>query len=240
MSHVQRTRVLVVGAGGFGREVMQYVRDTFLAGQHQVVGFLDDTPDDARVRSLGLPLLGSIDAYAPDDDERFVVAIGDPAARARVARRLAARGARFLTIVHPRAYVASSARVGEGCIVAPFASVGAGAVLEEQVQLHFYASAAHDTCIGGFAALSHYSVVNGGAVLEEGVFLGTRSTINPLKKVGAYAKIAAGAVVYQDVPPGALASGNPAKSRVLQTGDRPSAGNGANEGDGEPMADERT
>lgn len=218
MSERSRWNVVVVGAGGFGREVVQYLRDAFAKERCTLAGVLDDRPDPERLAALGLPHLGGIDAYVPGADDRFVVAIGEPRARMKVVRRLEARGARFLTVVHPLAYVASSARIGEGCIVAPFASIGAGAVLGAQVQVHFCASAAHDTVIGDGVALSPYAAANGGAVLEEGAFLGTRATVNPLKRVGAYAKVTAASVVYQDVPAGAIASGNPAKSRVLRFG----------------------
>lgn len=207
--------VVIVGAGGFGREVFQYVLDTFPSGTHAPSGFVDDRPDPTRLKELGWPYLGTVTSFVPRDDDRLVVAIGEPRVRLRVARSLAARGARFLTLVHPRAYVAASARIGEGSVIAPFACVGAGAVLGEHVQVHFCASAAHDTIIGDGAALSPYAAVNGGAVLGEGVFLGTRATINPLKQVGAFAKIAAGSVVYRDVPAAALVAGNPAKARVL-------------------------
>ncbi len=215
MADQPRWKVIVVGAGGFGREVVQYVQDSFRREEAQLVGFLDDRADAEAARRSGLPLVGTTTGYTPSRDERFVMAIGDPTARASVARRLSEKGAVFLTIVHPRAYVASTATIGEGCIIAPFASVGAHATLREQVQVHFYASAAHDSMIGSFCALSPYSVVNGGGALEEGAFLGTRATVNPGKRVGAFAKVAAGSVVYHDVPAGTLAVGNPAKARPL-------------------------
>lgn len=218
MSAAPPWHVVVVGAGGFGSEVLGYLRDSFPSETHRPAGLLDDRPDPERIEAFGLPYLGTLGSYVPDERDRLVVAIGEPRARMNAVRRLDARGARFLTVVHPKAYVAASAQIGEGCIIAPFAAVGAGAVLGKQVQLHFFASAAHDTIIGDGSAVSPYVAVNGGAALGEGVFLGTRVTINPGKRVGAFAKVTAGSVVYQDVPPGAIASGNPAKSRVLHLG----------------------
>lgn len=101
--------------------------------------------------------------------------------------------------------------------MAPFASIGASARLGAFCQVHFYASAAHDTVIGAYSALSPYSVVNGGGRLGECTFLGTRSTVNPGRAVGERSKVAAGAVVYQDIPAFSLAAGNPAKPRRLMT-----------------------
>lgn len=211
--------VTIIGAGGFSRELFQYVQDL---GGVTVKGFLDDgDPANLKVPE-GHSVIGGISTYQPTEGEAFLLAVGDPAKRARIATRFIQAGGRFPTVVHPRAYVASSAAIGEGSIIAPFASVGAHAALGVLTQVHFYASVAHDAVIGDYAALSPYSVVNGGGRLGEGAFMGTRATVNPLKSVGEYSKVAAGSVVYQDVPGWSLAAGNPAKVRRLM----PAAGAG--------------
>jgi sugar O-acyltransferase (sialic acid O-acetyltransferase NeuD family) len=204
--------VVIIGAGGFSRELMQYVLDE---GRLTVRGFLDDRDPMELKLPAGTAHLGAITSYQPTPGEAFVLAVGEPNARARIAERFLKAGARFETVVHPRAYVASSATVGAGSVIAPFASVGASAVVGELVQVHFYASVAHDALVGRCAALSPYSVVNGGGRLGERVFLGTRATVNPTKSVGDGSKVTAGSVVYQDVPSDAIAMGNPAKSRRL-------------------------
>lgn len=212
MSITDKRQVVIIGAGGFSRELLQYITDH---GGFTVRGFLDDRdPVDLRVPE-GYHVIGSIRDYVPSSDETFVLAVGEPVQRAKIAMQFQSRGAQFETVVHPRAYVASTATIGAGSVIAPFASVGAMANVGALAQVHFYASVAHDAVVGSYSALSPYSVVNGGGRLGEGVFLGTRATVNPLKSVGDYSKVAAGAVVYQDVPSGALAAGNPAKSRKL-------------------------
>lgn len=219
------TRVVIIGAGGFGKEVLQYASD---AGHFTVAGFLDDRDPDELDRSHGLPILGTVSDYRPIPGESFLLAVGEPTVRSKIAVRFLEQGARFETVIHPLAYVASSANIGNGCIVAPFATIGAHSNVSDFSQVHFYASVAHDVVVERFCALSPYSAVNGGGHLGEGVFLGTRATINPLKSVGPYSKVAAGAVVYQDVPGGSLAAGNPAKARRLMVtpggADAPSEG----------------
>jgi len=220
-----RIDVVIIGAGGFGREVLQYAIDI---GRFEIKGYLDDrNPGELRVPH-GLPILGTVAGYVPDPGEKFLLAVGNPATRSRIAARFLALGASFETIIHPKAYVSSTATIGVGCIVAPFASVGASAAIGDFSQVHFYASSAHDSVVGRFSALSPYAVVNGGSSLGEGVFLGTRATVNPMKAVGSHSKVAAGAVVYQDVPAWSLAAGNPAKSRRLMSpdGDRAEAQKG--------------
>ena len=207
--------LVIIGAGGFGREVLQYARDSFDPAQYRIKGFLDDRRTEVEPRSIGLPVLGTTDGYVIEPNDRFLLAVGEPVVRLQLARRFTARGARFVTLIHPLAYVAGSSSMGTGCIVAPFATVGAFATLGENVVLTFYSSVAHDAVIGSCTALSPYSVVNGGSVVGEAVFIGTHAIINPLKSLGTGSKVAAGSVVYQNVPAHALAAGNPAKSRSL-------------------------
>jgi len=204
---------IIVGAGGFGREVLQYLKD--IHGHDPVRGFLDDHATTVEPASLDKEILGRISDWEPQPDEEFVLAVGNPEARLELGRKLAQRGARFRSVIHPLAWVASSAELGDGCIVAPFATVGANATLADHVVLTFYASVAHDARVGEASALSPHSVANGGSQLGLATFLGTAAIVNPLKRVGDHSKVAAGSVVYRDVPPGMLASGNPARPRPL-------------------------
>lgn len=208
------TDIVIVGAGGFGREVLQYVNDTFAIGTtHSVKGFLDDAAISIEPASLNQKILGTINDYQPAETDRFVIAVGKPELRLQLAARLAARGAQFLSVIHPLAYVAGSASLGTGCVVSPFATVGANATLGDHVVLTYYSSVGHDATVGACSALSPYSVANGGSYLGEAAFLGTHATVNPLKRVGDSARVAAGSIVYRDVPPHMLALGNPAKAR---------------------------
>lgn len=207
-------RVVIVGAGGFGREVLQYVRDTFAGDRGIAVkGFLDDAPPDLRPFALGVPVLGDTASYRVEPDDRFVVAIGDPATRRRLVERLASRGATFINVVHPLSYVSAAATLGTGCIVAPYATVGAHATIGDHTVLTFYASVGHDARVGSYCAFSPHAVTNGGTRIGDGVFLGAHAIVNPLKSVGDGAKVAAGAVVYRAIPPNTFAVGNPARPR---------------------------
>jgi sugar O-acyltransferase (sialic acid O-acetyltransferase NeuD family) len=211
-------RLIVAGAGGLGLEVLQYALDVLETGEAAfgaVKGFLDPNPQALAGFDLPFTVLGNDDDYAITDEDMFVIAMGEPEARARIARRLAGRGASFASIVHPRAYVAPTARIAAGVVIAPFAFVAPHARVDAHVVLNTYASCGHDSQVGAYAVLSPYSVINGFARLGESVFLGTHATVTPGRNVGRGAKIAAGSLVKFDVPEYALAHGNPATSRVM-------------------------
>ncbi len=212
----EKRELVIVGAGGFGREVLGYAMDIFDAGTPgRVVGFADANPGALNGFDLAVGVLGDLDRIEVYPSTRFVVAVGDPAARRRLAAAVAARGGRLATLVHPTAYLAPGARLGPGCVVCPFALVGTAAAVGTNTAINIYASVGHDATVGQNCVFSPYATANGAVLLGDDVFLGTHATVTPGRRVGRGAKVGAGAVVTREVPAGALAVGNPAKSRVL-------------------------
>lgn len=209
-------QLLIAGAGGFGREVAAYATEAHAAGLLAAppVGFLDDGMPE--MHGCPLPVVGTIRDHGACDGLRLILAIGDPAARARLAAQLSARGVRFATLVHPRAYVADNAMLGEGCIIAPFASVAPHAELAKHVLANTHAGIGHDCRIGEACTLSPHAVLNGWVRLDREVMLGSGAVVTARINIGARSSIAAGAVVYGDVGEDMLALGNPARCRLNQ------------------------
>lgn len=206
--------VVIVGAGGFGREVLQWLRDAASAGvERRVRGFLDDTAPDLSVFGVDVPVLGPIDAQLLKGEDRCILAIGDPAARLAIASRLEAAGARFTTLIHPSAVVAPSAGLGAGVVVCPFGFIGPDATVGMHALINVRASVGHDARIGRAAVLSPHALVGGAAEVSEGAMLGSAAVVLPRQRVGDGARVAPGAVVHSAVPAGVLALGNPASWR---------------------------
>jgi sugar O-acyltransferase (sialic acid O-acetyltransferase NeuD family) len=207
--------LIIVGAGGFGREVYQYARDCWPGIGLIVKGFLDDNLEALGEQRLPQTVVARVDEYAVQPADCFAIAVGNPQSRRALVERLRNSGARFVSIVHPLAYVAPTASLGEGCILAPFAFVGPDSDVGAFSVLNTYASCGHDAKTGAYSVLSPYAVLNGNVELGDEVFLGTHATVIPGKKVGARSKLAAGCVVFKDVPERSLATGNPASSRQI-------------------------
>lgn len=207
--------LIVVTAGGFGRELAAYARDAgfevkgFLHDLDAYPGSLDDYPSERA------QVLGSIDDYDIQPEDRFAIGLGDVASRADVAERLLERGARLAGVVHPTAWVAPTARLGEGVALCPFTCVGPGVEIGDLALLNVYSSAGHDARVGRGSVMAPYSVVHGHGVAEDGVFLASHSVVGPKVWVGEGATVSAGSVALRDVPPRSLALGNPARSREL-------------------------
>ena len=207
----------IAGAGGFGREVAAYAAECLAAGRWsgRLGGFLDDTDADPAAFGCALPVVSTIDGWCPGPDDRVVVAVGDPAGRRQVALRLAGLGARFVSLIHPTAWVAASARLGEGCIVAPLAVVAPHTEIGAHVVINVQAGVGHDVRLGAYSVLAPHAVLNGFVTADQGVLIGSAAVVTARRSLGTGARVAAGSVVYTDVPAHSTAHGNPARVAKL-------------------------
>jgi UDP-perosamine 4-acetyltransferase len=210
MAPERRQGLVVLGAGGHGRTVVELIRDL---DAHEVVGVVDARPPESG-QVLGIPILGT-EAALPGLRAGGVglacVAIGDPTARLEAAARLEAMGFVLPPLVHPSTLRASSASVAEGAVVLPRAVLGALARIGRLAIVTTGAIVEHD------AVVEEGALIGPGAVLPGGVQVGARAQIGagaacrPYVRIGAGAVVGVGAAVVEDVPDGARVGGVPAR-----------------------------
>lgn len=207
-------KVAVVGGGGFGCEVATFLQDCLGEGRRCTVGILDDVEVDLSGFAGNPVYLGPLESWKPEG-WRHIVAIGDAPTRWRVGRDLEDRGARFMTLIHPTAYVASSARVADGVIVAPLAYVGPRATLARHAALNVQVSVGHDVQVGQAAVISPGAKLSGNCVVGEATFIGSVATAAPSATIGRFCKVAAGVALKGNHPDGSLVAGVPPRGRVM-------------------------
>jgi len=213
--------IVIVGAGGFGREILAWMTPCFQPAEYPLKGFL--ACDDSELDGFNRPasIIGSPDSYQPELEDRFLMAIGDPQAKRFCAESLLSRGAQFLTMIHPNALVAENATVGVGVVVYPFGSVSAAAEVGDFVHMNFYASIGHDASIGNYTTLSPYASVSGAARVGEAVLMGTQTSVAPTRQVGDRCKISSGSAVMHDIADDSLVFGVPGRQTKLVRTPRP-------------------
>jgi len=199
--------LVIVGAGGFAREVHAWLPDVYGAN-YRFKGFLGRLGDAAPPGEL----LADPCDYSPAVNDRFILAIGDIAARREVVDALSRRGAQFESFIHPRSLIAPTARIGRGAVIYPFAVVSNEAELEDFVHLNLYASVGHDARVGRNCYLSPYANLNGGSRIGDEVFLASHATVAPGVTIGNRSKVSAGGAAMRDVPQDGLVFGVPGKT----------------------------
>lgn len=204
--------IIIIGAGGFGREVYLWAKDAFPQNQYEIKGFLDDNPKILDNYDMDVGIIGNLNGYEIKNKDRFLFAIGDIDTKKDIVVKFKKKGTQFLTLIHPTAIVANTVKIGEGVIICPFVTVSDHAQISDFVMMNLYSTCGHDVKIGKYCILSPYAILNGFVTLEDEVFLGTHSTVIPYKKVGYKSKISANSVVMRDVPPNKIVFGVPGKA----------------------------
>lgn len=146
----------------------------------------------------------------------FAVTIGGSAGRDRcvIAKSLMQRGLRPITAVHQRAWVADSARLGEGCQILAMAAISEQARLGRHCIVNTNASIDHECALGDGVHVMPGATLAGCVTVGDFATIGSNATILPRLTIGSGAVIGAGAVVTRDVPDGVTVIGSPARARA--------------------------
>ena len=204
--------LVIVGAGGFGRECLDIVEAINAhGGDIELVGYVDDHGGDAAwLGRRGVACLGPVDS-APTHAERFVIAIGNGPARRNIEDVLAATGTSALVLVHPQATLGPDCFVEPGVILNAGARVTTNIRLGRHVQIHANATVGHDSVLGAYVSVFPGATISGGVTVGDAATIGTGANVLPGITVGAGAFVGAGAVVTSDVPDLAVVAGVPAR-----------------------------
>lgn len=215
--NIKLKRVAIVGAGGFGREVLWLIRE---CNEHaiekteqplyQIAGFVDANENVDQL--CDVPFLGSYDWFLTNRDAYAVCAIGSPRTRQLVVRQLTDLGVKYFSIVHPSVRMSQYVEIGEGSIVCAGAILTTQIKLGKHVHININTTIGHDVTIGDFSTVAPGVNVSGHVSIGQGCDVGTNSSIIQGLKVGVGVIIGAGAVVNKDVEENTVTVGIPAKS----------------------------
>lgn len=207
-------RVVVVGAGGHGREVADVVQALEAVGTHQLLGVVDDAVGaHPLLQRRGVPLLGPVASLAGlvELQAGYALGVGSPEARRTLDREATALGCEPISLVHPLASIGSDAHLGPGLLLAAGARLTTDVATGRHVHLNVNASVSHDCELGDHVILNPGAIVTGGVTLGDGVMVGAGAVVRQGTTVGEGAVIGAGAVVVDDVEAGTTVVGVPAR-----------------------------
>lgn len=211
-------RLIIIGAGGFGREVLVWAQESAAFGREwEIGGFLDDRPDAlASFGSSGFPMLGNTIDYQPRPSDVFVIAMGQVRLRRLMWERFCAKGADFTRVIHRSCTIGPRVQLGDGVILCPGVVLTCDLSIGNNTALNVMTAVGHDARIGDHCQLSSFCDITGFVEVGDGVFMGSRASIIPGKRVGDDAVVGAGSVVIRNVPSRTTVFGNPARPILLR------------------------
>ena len=228
--------IVIIGAGGHGREVRSYIEDLVRRGERlRLVGFVDE--GKPRGMWAGVEILGGFEALEAFLRLRqgwvlhYITAVGDNAARQRlvqkvqrVVRNMECAGGNLVawTLRHPMAIVGEDVEIGEGSCLAPGSIITTRVRIGKNCIVNVNASISHDSTIGDFVNVNPGATICGNVRIGKGCYIGAGATVIDGVSVGEWTIVGAGAVVVDDLPPHVIAVGVPA--RVIK--ENPAGGEG--------------
>jgi UDP-N-acetylbacillosamine N-acetyltransferase len=156
-------KLLILGVGGYGKTVLDVAQQM---GSYEKIAFLDD-------HAAGPNVLGKCADYFmfADEDTDVYPAFGNNETRMQWLERLEEEGISLPTLVHPRAYVSPTAKLGIGTTVLPMAVVNTGVTVG-------------NGCIVNIGALIDHD-----SVLEDGVHLAPGAVVKAENRIPEKMKV---------------------------------------------------
>ena len=211
-------KVVILGAGGLGREVLDvFMAHNAVKEEYEVLGFIDEKTEMKGKELNGYPVLGSFDYFSAIDTNSVyaICGVGRPAVRRKMARKAEKLGLKFCSIIHPSAILTPFVSLGTGVVIT------AGCIITNQVKIgnHVYVNLnvtiGHDSVLNDFCNIAPGCCISGDVHVGTGCHIGTGTSTIQGVNIGEWSIVGAGTVIIRDVPSNATVVGVPAK--VIKT-----------------------
>jgi len=208
-----KKKVVIIGAGGFGREILDVIDACNMHGDgiYEPLGFIVDAQYGMPGTLVnGLPILGGFEWLEKNADKVSVTCgVGAPQQRYHLVKRAQEINCTFFSVIHPSAILTRWVQVGEGVVIT------AGTILTNQIQIgnHVHinldCTIGHDVVLRDFATMAPGVHVSGKVVLGDGCYIGTGVNILEKLHIGEWSVIGAGGTIIKNVPANTTVVGVP-------------------------------
>jgi sugar O-acyltransferase (sialic acid O-acetyltransferase NeuD family) len=196
------TDVIIIGAGGHAAEIDEYIRyNQKRLGRKElnVIGLLDDNPENYKRYKFSAPLIGGVTDHKVIKEHGYIIGIAGLQFRRLFVDRYKAEGAHFESLIHCGAYVSASAIIDEGSIIGPNANLGPNVNIGKYTLINSRCSVGHDTILGDYNFISPNVCFSGFTEVGDENLFGINSATIPGIKVGNRNKIAAGMIIDTNI-----------------------------------------
>lgn len=209
---MSQDQLIIIGAGGWGREIQRAFREYEREGRLTIKGFLDDNAHALDgFEGDYPPILGSVENYEIQPNDVFFCALGSPTFRQKCTEIIESKGGRFISYISPLALVVETATIGDGSFIGVGACISDNVKIGKHSRIEAYTVLGHDVQVGDYGSIDAFVFAGGFCQIGSKAVVHAHSSITAGKKVGANAMVGIGSVVIRNVKDGTHVFGNPAK-----------------------------
>ena len=193
--------LIIIGASGFGREVMWLVeRINTVAPEWNLLGFLEDNKEIQGNMINGYQVIGTVDDAAVFD-AYYVCAIGRSKIREKVIQKVldVNPSARFATLIDPSVEISEFSSIGEGSVICAHTILTVNVEIGRHVIINLDCTIGHDAVLQDYSTLYPSVNISGNVNVGYGAELGTGTQVIQGKTIGDKTIIGAGSVVIRDI-----------------------------------------
>lgn len=204
--------IIIVGAGGCGREVANWIEDVNAVEETwNIIGFLDDNLNALDEFPCRYSIIGKISNHEPISSASYAMGIANPSVKKKIGMELLRKGAKFASIIHPSTRNYSEFELGIGLVTYPNSKIATGCRIGNFVTIQS-SIIGHDVQIEDYVTVSSSCGITGGVKLHEGCFIADHACIAVGLEIGENAYVGIGSVVIRNVEENTKVFGNPARA----------------------------
>jgi len=208
-----KRKVVLIGAGRHAAVVAEKIRD--LPGL-EICGFIDKQAVNLPqfMKEKGYKILGD-DTLLPALDKGIHIHLCLGANLMDVRKKLILKirnlNLTAVSVIHPSAILAPTARIGAGVTVLAGAIINTGAQIGDYCCINTGAIVEHDCVLGDNVFIQPRSVLAGNVSVGPDSIIGIGAVVRENIKIGNNCLIGGGAFVSKDIPDNSIAYGVPTK-----------------------------
>ena len=206
-------KVVVIGAGGFGRECAEICKIQFLHSRDvALLGYLDDNKELWDTYLNGDKVLGGLDYFKNNPSKiYFVCGVGDSKKRKEITEKALNIGYKPITLIHPRTTISTGVKIGQGTVIQAGSLLAINCTLGDHVHLNYNCIIGHDAKVDNYVTFAPTAQIMGNTYIKEGSYIGGNAFIKQGITVGSNTVIGALSFVNKDIPDNIVAIGIPVK-----------------------------
>lgn len=217
-----KEKVVIIGGKGTAVVIAEQIYDSCVrfGKEIEVLGFAFDDPA-YKSGINGWPVLCGTrevyEKYREDESIKFVYALyRSDVLKERIALResLNIPMERYLSFIHPTAYLAKSAQIGLANIILANCVINCNVLLGDFNTINTNSLIGHDTIIGSNNFIAAHTCIGSGLKIGSGNFTGLNCSIKNYVEMGDYNLIGMASNVVKNITDNNILIGNPAKPLI--------------------------